>query len=86
MTVQRHSHYHMQAARSMQFGRNKGMMARHSSQGARLQAKRMAAKETARMQTGGGGMKVGKTSKKSKQKSQGEAGGSKKTGGTASEK
>jgi len=80
------SHYHMQAARSMQFGRMKGMMARHSSQGARLQAKRMATKEMARMQTGGGGMKIGKTSKKSKQKSQGEAGGSKKTGGTAGEK
>lgn len=57
-------------------------MARHSSQGARLQASRMAAKETARMQTGGGGMKVGKTSKKSNKKRQGEAGGSKKSGGT----
>ena len=75
------SHYHMQAARSMQFGRQKGLMARHSSQGARLQASRMAAKETARMQQGGGGMKVGKTSKKSNQKQRGEAGGSKKGGG-----
>ena len=75
------SHYHMQAARSMQFGRQKGLMARHSSQGARLQASRMSAKETARMQQGGGGMKVGKTSKKSNQKQRGEAGGSKKSGG-----
>jgi hypothetical protein len=75
------SHYHMQAARSMQFGRQKGLMARHSSQGARLQASRMSAKETARMQQGGGGMKVGKTSKKSNQKERGEAGGSKKSGG-----
>jgi hypothetical protein len=75
------SHYHMQAARSMQFGRRKGLMARHSSQGARLQASRMSAKETARMQQGGGGMKVGKTSKKSNQKQRGEAGGSKKSSG-----
>lgn len=75
------SHYHMQAARTMQFGRQKGLMARHSSQGARLQASRMAAKETARMQQGGGGMKIGKTSKKSNQKKRGEAGGSKKSGG-----
>mmetsp|Transcript_23382 Transcript_23382/g.55364 ORF Transcript_23382/g.55364 Transcript_23382/m.55364 type:complete len:558 (-) Transcript_23382:147-1820(-) len=75
------SHYHMQAARSMQFGRRKGLMARHSSQGARLQASRMTAKETARMQQGGGGMKIGKTSKKSNQKRRGEAGGSKKSGG-----
>ena len=75
------SHYHMQAARSMQFGRSKGMMARHSYQGARLQASRMAAKETSRMQSGGGRMKVGKTSKKSNTKKQGRAGGSKKTGG-----
>ncbi len=75
------SHYHMQAARTMQFGRQKGLMARHSSQGARLQASRMAAKETARMQQGGGGMKIGKTSKKSNQKKRGEAGGSKKLGG-----
>jgi hypothetical protein len=85
-TTTTNSHYHMQAARSMQFGRSKGLTARHSSQGARLQAKRMATKEMARMQTGGGGMKIGKTSQKSKQKSMGEAGGSKKTGGTASEK
>ena len=76
----------MQAARSMQFGRSKGLMARHSSQGARLQAKRMAAKEIARMQTGGSGIKIGKKSKKSKQKSHGDAGGSKKSGGTASDK
>jgi len=76
------SHYHMQAARTMQFGRQKGLMARHSSQGARLQASRMAAKETVRMQQGGGGMKMGKTSKKSNQKKRGEAGGSKKSGGT----
>jgi len=76
------SHYHMQMARSMQFGRHKGMMARHSAQGARLQAGRMAAKETARMQQGGGGMKIGKkASKKSQQKRRGEAGGSKKNGG-----
>ncbi len=75
------SHYHMQAARTMQFGRQKGLMARHSSQGARLQASRMAAKETTRMQQGGGGMKIGKTSKKSNQKRRGEAGGSKKSGG-----
>jgi hypothetical protein len=75
------SHYHMQAARTMQFGRQKGLMARHSSQGARLQASRMTSKETARMQQGGGGMKVGKTSKKSNQKQRGEAGGSKKSGG-----
>mmetsp|Transcript_15576 Transcript_15576/g.18988 ORF Transcript_15576/g.18988 Transcript_15576/m.18988 type:complete len:537 (-) Transcript_15576:175-1785(-) len=73
------SHYHMQAARSMQFGRTKGLMARHSSQGSRLQASRMAAKEMANMQ--GKGAKIGKTSKKSQQKRQGEAGGSKKTGG-----
>mmetsp|Transcript_3636 Transcript_3636/g.7938 ORF Transcript_3636/g.7938 Transcript_3636/m.7938 type:complete len:593 (+) Transcript_3636:85-1863(+) len=77
------SHYHMQAARTMQFGRQKGLMARHSSQGARLQASRMAAKETARMQQGGGGMKIGKkSSKKSNQKKRGEAGGSKKSGGS----
>lgn len=76
------SHYHMQMARSMQFGRHKGMMARHSAQGARLQAGRMAAKETARMQQGGGGIKIGKkASKKSQQKRRGEAGGSKKNGG-----
>jgi len=75
------SHYHMQAARSMQFGRQKGLTARHSSQGARLQASRMSAKETARMQQGGGGMKMGKTSKKSNQKRRGEAGGCKKSGG-----
>ena len=75
------SHYHMQAARTMQFGRQKGLMARHSSQGARLQASRMAAKETTRMQQGGGGMKIGKTSKKANQKRRGEAGGSKKSGG-----
>jgi len=68
------SHYHMQASRSMQFGRTKGMMARHSKQGARLQASRMAV---------AGGAKVGKTSKKSQQKRGGEAGGSKKTGGGA---
>ena len=73
------SHYHMQAARSMQFGRRKGMMARHSSQGARLQASRMAAKETARIHTGGGGVRVGKTGKKSNLKRRGLAGG--KTGG-----
>jgi hypothetical protein len=75
------SHYHMQASRSMQFGRSKGLMARHSSQGARLQASRqairMANAETTRMQSGG--VKKGK---KSKQKAQGEAGGSKKSGGT----
>jgi len=58
----------------MQFGRTKGMMARHSKQGARLQASRMAV---------AGGAKVGKTSKKSQQKRGGEAGGSKKTGGGA---
>ena len=78
------SHYHMQAARSMQFGRTKGLLARHSSQGARLQSNRMATKESnARMQQQGGvgGMKIGKTSKKSNQKKRGEAGGSKKTGG-----
>ena len=69
----------MQAARSMQFGRMKGMMARHSNQGARLQASRMAAKEFAQMH--GKGMKIGQTSKKSLQKRCGQAGGSKKTGG-----
>uniref|UniRef100_A0A7S1FMF2 C2H2-type domain-containing protein n=1 Tax=Corethron hystrix TaxID=216773 RepID=A0A7S1FMF2_9STRA len=74
------SHYHMQAARSMQFGRSKGLMARHSSQGSRLQASRMAAKEMARVH--GKGIKIGKTSKKSQQKRRGEA-GSKKSGGTA---
>lgn len=75
------SHYHMQMSRSMQFGRTKGLMARHSAQGARLQASRMAAKEMARMQQGSG-MKIGKkTSKKSLQKRRGQAGGSKKTGG-----
>jgi len=74
------SHYHMQAARSMQFGRSKGMMARHSSQGSRLQASRMAAQETARTQTGGVfGGKV--SSKKSNMKRRGAAGGSKKCGG-----
>ena len=71
----------MQAARSMQFGRTKGLMARHSSQGSRLQASRMAAKEMARIH--GKGIKIGKTSKKSQQKRRGEAGGSKKSGGTA---
>jgi hypothetical protein len=78
------SHYHMQMSRSMQFGRTKGLMARHSSQGSRLQASRMAASkaESQRMQSGGvSGMKIGKTSKKSNQKRQGKAGGSKKTGG-----
>eukprot|EP00591_Stephanopyxis_turris_P007759 CAMPEP_0195520804 /NCGR_PEP_ID=MMETSP0794_2-20130614/17550_1 /TAXON_ID=515487 /ORGANISM="Stephanopyxis turris, Strain CCMP 815" /LENGTH=524 /DNA_ID=CAMNT_0040650227 /DNA_START=66 /DNA_END=1637 /DNA_ORIENTATION=+ len=66
------SHYHMQAARSMQFGRSKGLMARHSAQGSRLQASRMLAKETARMHEGGGGMKKGKiTSKKSNMKRRG---------------
>lgn len=71
----------MQQSRSMQFGRTKGMMARHSSQGSRLQASRMAAKEMAKVH--GKGMKIGKTSKKSQQKRRGEAGGSKKSGGTA---
>ena len=71
----------MANARSMNFGRIKGMMARHSAQGARLQSSRMAAKEMARVQ--GGGMKAGKTSKKSQQKRQGDAGGSKKSGGTS---
>ena len=66
----------------MNFGRQKGLLERHSSQSARLQATRMAAKETARIQTGGGAMKAGKKSKKSQQKKQGEAGGSKKSGGT----
>ena len=79
-----YSHYHMQAARSMQHGRQKGLMARHSSQGSRLQASRIAAKEMQRVH--GKGMKVGKTSKKSNQKRRGEAGGSKKSGGTSSEK
>ena len=74
------SHYHMAQSRSMQFGRSKGLMARHSSQGSRLQASRMAAKEMQRLQGGkGGGPK--KSSKKSDQKRRGEAGGSKKTGG-----
>ena len=54
-------------------------MARHSAQGARLQASRMAAKEMQSIH--GKGMKIGKTSKKSQQKRRGEAGGSKKTGG-----
>eukprot|EP00592_Proboscia_alata_P017082 CAMPEP_0194399250 /NCGR_PEP_ID=MMETSP0174-20130528/126553_1 /TAXON_ID=216777 /ORGANISM="Proboscia alata, Strain PI-D3" /LENGTH=528 /DNA_ID=CAMNT_0039195633 /DNA_START=126 /DNA_END=1712 /DNA_ORIENTATION=- len=75
------SHYHMQASRSMQFGRTKGLMARHSAQGSRLQASRMAAQEMAQMH--GKGMKVGKSSKKSQQKRRGEAGGSKKTGGAS---
>ena len=75
------SHYHMAAARSMYYGRSKGLMARHSSQGSRLQASRMAAKETATMHGKGGG-KVGKISgKKSNMKRRGEAGGSKKCGG-----
>lgn len=74
------SHYHMQAARSMQYGRTKGLMARHSNQGSRLQASRMAAKEMAKVH--GKGTKIGKTSKKSQQKRRGEAGGSKKSGGT----
>lgn len=75
------SHYHMQAARTMQFGRQKGLMARHSAQGSRLQASRMAAKEFA--QAHGKGGNIRKTSKKSQQKRRGEAGGSKKAGGTA---
>jgi len=81
------SHYHMAAARSMYYGRQKGLMARHSSQGSRLQASRMAAQETANKHSKGMA-KVGKTSKKSTQKRRGEAGGSKKSGGagTASEK
>ncbi|GMH86829.1 hypothetical protein TrVE_jg1955 [Triparma verrucosa] len=74
------SHYVMAASRGMYHGRKKGLVARHSSQGARLQASRVQAKETQRMQTGGS-MKVGKTGKKSKQKSSGQAGGSKKNGG-----
>jgi len=73
----------MQAARSMQFGRSKGLMARHSAQGSRLQASRTAAKEMANMQ--GKGMNIKKSSKKSQQKRRGEAGGSKKTGGTGGE-
>jgi len=47
----------------MQHGRQKGLMAHHSSQGSRLQASRMPAKEMQRVH--GKGMKVGKTSKKS---------------------
>jgi len=79
------SHYHMAAARSMYYGRSKGLMARHSSQGSRLQASRMAAKETAKMHGKGGG-KVGKISgKKSNMKRRGEAGGSKKCGGEGGE-
>ena len=77
------SHYHMAASRSMYYGRSKGLMARHSAQGSRLQASRMAAQET-RMAHSKGQAKVGKTSKKSTQKRRGEAGGSKKTGGMAS--
>jgi len=80
------SHYHMAAARSMYYGRSKGLMARHSSQGSRLQASRMAAKETAKMHGKGGG-KVGKVSgKKSNMKRRGEAGGSKKCGGEGGDK
>jgi hypothetical protein len=76
------SHYHMAASRSMYYGRSKGLLARHSSQGSRLQASRMAAQETARTHAKGQA-KVGKTSKKSTQKRRGEAGGSKKSGGSS---
>ena len=77
------SHYHMQMSRSMQFGRQKGLMARHSSQGSRLQASRRMAKMAEQKGAGSGMMKNNKTSsKKSSQKQQGRAGGSKKTGGS----
>ena len=47
------SHYHMASASGRTKGTVAGMSSRHSSQGARLQASRMQAKETARMQSGG---------------------------------
>ncbi|GMI55601.1 hypothetical protein TeGR_g11789, partial [Tetraparma gracilis] len=77
------SHYVMQQASSMRHGRTQGLMARHSSQGARLQARRMEARATAKVHGGGAaGTKAGgKTGKKSNMKRQGDAGGSKKTGG-----
>mmetsp|Transcript_26545 Transcript_26545/g.30327 ORF Transcript_26545/g.30327 Transcript_26545/m.30327 type:complete len:604 (-) Transcript_26545:19-1830(-) len=80
------SHYHMQMSRSMQFGRSKGLMARHSSQGSRLQASRMTAavvksERAATRKQSSSGTGGGKTSNKSNKKRQGRAGGSKKTGG-----
>lgn len=47
------SHYHMASASGRTKGTVAGLSSRHSSQGARLQASRMQAKETARMQSGG---------------------------------
>lgn len=51
------SHYHMASASGRTKGTVTGMSSRHSSQGARLQASRVQAKETARIQSGGMMMK-----------------------------
>ena len=80
------SHYHMAASKGMQRNKQQGLMARHSAQGSRLQASRMASRAglanmmSARDAAKGviGGEKKGKTGKKSSQKKKGEAGGSKK--------
>ena len=87
------SHYHMAASRSMQKGRKQGLMARHSAQGSRLQASRMAsraglanmlaARDVAKGQMG---EKKGKSKGKSKMKTMGDAGGSKKSGGGGKKK
>ena len=72
------SHYHMASASGRTKGTVAGMSSRHSSQGARLQASRMQAKETARIQSGGKMMKnkSGKvTSKKMSGKSNKGSGG-----------
>jgi len=83
------SHYHMAAGRGQMHGKKKGLVARHSSQGSRLQATRMACRAglvnaiAARDVAKGviGGENKGKTAKKSSQKKKGKAGGSKKGGG-----
>ena len=64
------SHYVMAASSSRSKGTIQGLTSRHSKQGASLQASRMAARDVARVQQGGGATKNGKTSsRKSKQKS-----------------
>lgn len=74
------SHYHMAGSRQFQRGvRVKGVVSRHSKQGAKLQAARMsarnmlAAREDARGERSAGSKSLGKTAKKKKNKNQAEA-------------
>ena len=77
----------MAAARSMYYGRSKGLMARHSAQGSRLQAARTAkAQETARAhgnKGGGGRNRGGKKAGAGKSSQYAWGGGKKGSGGGA---